>query len=201
MLRQSCTDDTFSDTNCPHLCTNETYETYDMGADLRQCDGSNDNWICGMNVSLCSSYPTFTVDPGYAKDGREINNILLPPGSASTVNLQHSATPEASHTVDASQALTCPATGSGLGVSVGLGVGIPLVVGLIVTVYFLVKARKEVTALKAQPPVQNWGNAGIPGVFQSHDVSRYTPHQPARELSSLGPIYEVEGRTVNPTSQ
>ena len=156
IIRVTCTDETWEDPSCGPYC--KTYNTGGIG-DMRQCDNTDRDWVCGLDTSNCESptYIPFTVSWGYVDDNRKVNipGIIAVPsmnsaaaatatGSVATVTTTVTATPSpvSSATPKTNSTLT-------VGLGAGLGVGLPLLAALLFTLFLLYRARKTLRNVKS----------------------------------------------------
>lgn len=155
VVRGSCTDATYKDGACPQYCLKGS-ESAQL-ADLRQCNGQNDNWVCSMNVTDCED--SFTISAlGQVDDRRNssVNNVLHP-ASSTTTDTSSTSTAAAIARQDGdgnSETLK-------VALGVGLGVGLPLLAVLIISLWFLRKTRQELVEAKSA------------GLLASHPGSDY----------------------------
>ena len=179
----SCTDTTWATNNCSQYCKNTVFSTY---GDLRQCDGQNDFWTCGQDVSSCSN--SFTVPKGYIDDRREgshsvYSNIptavaasFAPSAAATTVSITVTASTASLTSTISNTGTTQSCSETTVGLRAGLGVGIPLLLAVVVSQVLLWRANKKVQHLRRTDQHQ---------------------HQPLRELGADRYHAEIDGRNIH----
>ena len=186
----SCTDQSWNTDSCSHYCENSSLSDY---GDIRQCDGTNDYWICGQDVSDCSR--NFTVPKGYVDDEREGSHSVYlniptavaasfaPSSAAVTVSITVTTSvpttvtaAPASSAFDAASSKSCSETTIGLGA--GLGVGIPLLIAVMISQVLLWRAHRKIRHLQHIGPSQQ-------------------QHQPLKELDASRQLAEIDGQNIH----
>jgi hypothetical protein len=139
----TCTDASWTDPNCPQYCKDDTTTFY---GDMRQCDGSDSEWVSGLDPSDCTN--AFSLPVGYIDENRDVSLtavIALPSvysaatatGSATVATERAMVTTTVTATASArGSAMNNNATAIGFGA--GLGVGLPLLAALLVSLILLI---------------------------------------------------------------
>ena len=127
-----------------------------MYGDIRQCDGTDNAWVCGTNASDCTN--SFRLPNGFADDNRNVKLeaiVSLPSVYTSTVTVSGSGsvvTGTATATAAASASMlpfqnSESKSGTTIGLGAGLGVGVPLLAALCVSLFLLHSAHQKIKSL------------------------------------------------------
>lgn len=192
----SCTDASWLDSSCPQYCKDDTSTVY---GDLRQCDDSDTNWVCGVDQSNCNN--SFQVAVGYVDDNRDqtLSAILALPSvytasaaaatsgsglSSGTVTKTVTPTATSSSSAKSPQS-TESNNATTIGLGTGLGIGLPLLSALCVSLFLLWRAQKKIQALQS-------GHQVARSELQDHAHPDPVKWQPKHEMDTQY-VYEVPG--------
>ncbi|ORY66113.1 uncharacterized protein BCR38DRAFT_429251 [Pseudomassariella vexata] len=163
VVRGSCTDSTFRDPACPRYCFNNVQG--DRLGNLRQCNNQSTIWTCRGDVNECTN--NFTIPTGYINDHRDSSSsgVMYVVGNSTSVG------ESSDRAVDTAKSWT--------GLGVGLGVGLPLLLALTASLWFLWKARRELTDMRRYRPGdsaqnQSWNDGS--GTTSQATKPQYSPN-------------------------
>ncbi|KAI1342530.1 hypothetical protein F5Y15DRAFT_307877 [Xylariaceae sp. FL0016] len=171
VVRGSCTDVTWG-SGCPHYCRGQRQA--DAVAHLRQCNHEDNVWVCKEDVTVCNN--TFSVPPGYVRDYRAAGD--------SGVVAAHST-----EDLDGGDGGGPSALATGLGA--GLGVGVPLLGALLLALWFLRRAGRELASAKAAlVSAEQKSQISSPAAFAT--TQAWSPPLPKDGPGELGPREAAE---------
>lgn len=220
LIEAACTDRTWQNPACPQYC--KANATLSVWGDIRQCDNTNDQWVCGQDPSNCKNH--FSVPSGFVDDRRvdAQSAFLNLPSACSTVSVASSRTQTASSTnglatgtgdlqrttatviqSSTSGAVASATSGSSssaamtAGLGAGLGVGIPLLIALLTSLFFLARAEKQIKQLQTLQSGTGKESETMPPNKQ-HDYHQNPQHElksplTYSEVPAYSPQQRVEG--------